>query len=142
MNKLLLPVDSEKLSERTMDYVKEFALTQGYEVTILYVIPDVEGHAKPYLATVYGLHTQVFENAANELVKKVELQLKEAGVTQINSVVTKGHPAAEIVKMAEGQEFHLILMNTHGLDVTKRFMLGSVTNKVLHNSYVPVLVIP
>lgn len=141
MKKILLPVDSDKLSERTLEYVKDFAVTQGYEVTVIHVIPYVEALSHPHLATVYGLHHETFEHVANDLVQKIEMQLKEVGITPVKTIVKKGNPASEIVELAEGQEFHLIIMNTRGLDLTKRITIGSVTNKVIHNSYVPVLVI-
>ena len=141
MNKLLLPVDGEKLSERTLDYVKEFSTSQGYEVTVLHVIAYEEALSHPHLATVFGLHGKTFEHVAQEIVAKIAQQLKDAGIENVKTKVLKGNPAAEIVALAEGEEFRIVLMNTHGFDATKRLMIGSVTNKVVHNCYVPVLVI-
>lgn len=141
MKKLLLPIDGEKLSERTLEYVKELGIAQGYEVTVLHVIPYEEALSHPHLATVFGLHNKTFEHVAEEMVAKVAQQLTEAGIENVATRVKKGNPAAEIVAIAEGEEFHMVLMNTHGFDATKRLMIGSVTNKVVHNCYVPVLVI-
>lgn len=141
MKKLLLPVDAAKLSERTLDYLKDFALEQGYEVTVLHVIPYEETLSHPHLATVFGLHGKTFEHVAEEMVANVVNQLKEAGIENISTRILKGNPAAEIVAVAEGEEFRLVLMNTHGFEAAKRMMIGSVTNKVVHNCYVPVLVI-
>jgi len=141
MKKLLLPVDGTKLSERTVDYVKEFSITEGYEVTVLHVIAYEEALSHPHLATVFGLHGETFVHVAEEIVGKVAQQLKDAGVENIKTKVLKGNPAAEIVALAESEEFRMVVMNTHGFEATKRLMIGSVTNKVVHNCYVPVLVI-
>jgi nucleotide-binding universal stress UspA family protein len=54
---------------------------------------------------------------------------------------TAGDPAVEIIEEAKKGEYDLIIMRTHGMKATKRFMLGSVTDKVVHHVGIPVLVV-
>ena len=53
-----------------------------------------------------------------------------------------GHPSDEIIRAAETTGTDLIVMATHGLGGVRRWAFGSVTDQVIHQSHVPVLVIP
>jgi nucleotide-binding universal stress UspA family protein len=63
------------------------------------------------------------------------------GIEKVQTKQTSGDPAEEIVKMAENEGFHLVVMCTHGMGITKRLLIGSVTNKVVHHSQIPVLTV-
>ena len=65
---------------------------------------------------------------------------KEAGV-KIEPVFLKGIPADKILEYAEENNIDLIVMGTHGLTGMKRFLIGSVAEKVVRHSRVPVMVI-
>jgi len=49
--------------------------------------------------------------------------------------------AEEILKEAESGEYDIVIMRTHGMSATKRFMLGSVTDKVVHHVKKPIMVV-
>lgn len=53
----------------------------------------------------------------------------------------KGHPGNEIVNFAENNDIYLIVMGTPGKTGTDRFLMGSVAEKVVRKSKVPVLVV-
>ena len=53
-------------------------------------------------------------------------------------IVVKGNPAREILRIAREENIDLIVMPTHGYGAFEKFMLGSVTAKVLHRSTCPV----
>ncbi len=82
----------------------------------------------------------------NEL-KKVEKFLSTAK-TQVtkNTIGFKkkilfGHEAQQIIDFAHKQKFDLIVMGAKGRGVIKQMLLGSVSNTVVHNSKVPVLIV-
>jgi nucleotide-binding universal stress UspA family protein len=56
-------------------------------------------------------------------------------------MVAEGEADRKIVEIAETQDFHLIMMCSHGMGAAKRLLIGSTTNKVIHHSNIPVLVI-
>ena len=76
--------------------------------------------------------------AANHLLESVATQLSSHGVTSDYRVVS-GVPAVEIVRTAGELGCDLIAMSTHGRNMFSRAVLGSVTDKVIHTSPVPVL---
>ena len=55
--------------------------------------------------------------------------------------VTPGRAADQIIKFDEAQGSNLVVMSTHGLTGVKRFMLGSVAEKVMRHIAVPVLTV-
>ncbi len=66
---------------------------------------------------------------------------KEQGITNVKVKELVGDPASEILNEANEGDYDLVVMRTHGMTATKRFMLGSVTNKVVHHIKKPILVV-
>jgi nucleotide-binding universal stress UspA family protein len=68
-------------------------------------------------------------------------QLKEIGVKQVNVHAREGDPADAILDVAEEQGSDLIVVGNKGMSGAKRFLLGSVPNKVSHHAPCSVLII-
>ena len=81
-----------------------------------------------------------FEGLASDLRAEVQkFTDSELPKVQVRCVVETGDPAAVIIEYAENEKVNLIAMPTHGYGTFRRFLLGSVTAKVLHDANVPVL---
>ena len=83
---------------------------------------------------------EIDENDRKELLKKVSDEYKKKNIN-VESKVLVGDPAEEIIKESESGDYDLIIMRTHGMSTTKRFMLGSVTDKVVHHVKKPIMVV-
>ena len=57
----------------------------------------------------------------------------------VTAWVSSGSPAEDIVGVADNQDCDLIAMSTHGRSALARGVLGSVTDKVVHSTNIPVL---
>ena len=66
--------------------------------------------------------------------------MKKKAVT-VKTIVVTGNAADEIIKAADDTGADLIAMSTHGRSGLRRLAFGSVTNKVLVRSHIPVLTI-
>jgi nucleotide-binding universal stress UspA family protein len=66
----------------------------------------------------------------------------EAAGLEVEGIIAEGHPAEEIMKYAEKNSFDLIVMGTLGKSGLDRFLMGSVADKVIRNSRIPVIVVP
>lgn len=64
-----------------------------------------------------------------------------AANVEIESVILRGIPAEEIIGFAERNDIDLIVMGTHGRTGIKRFLLGSVAEKVVRHATKSVLVV-
>ena len=85
------------------------------------------------------LATEV-ESGASKRLREVVGRLGRDGL-RAEPVTTRGRAADEIVATAERQGCDLIAMTTHGSNLIARGILGSVTDKIVHSSQLPVLTI-
>jgi nucleotide-binding universal stress UspA family protein len=67
--------------------------------------------------------------------------LEEMGI-QVETLVRQGATLDNITDFVEAAGIDLIVMSTHGRSGLQRFLLGSVTDRVIRSSHVPVLAIP
>jgi nucleotide-binding universal stress UspA family protein len=73
-------------------------------------------------------------------LKYVAEKAGDEGV-EIEGNIIEGHPADEIIKYSEKNSISLIVLGTLGKSGLDRFLLGSVAEKVVRNSKIPVLVV-
>lgn len=70
-----------------------------------------------------------------------QVEAREAGVTEIETYARQGDAADAIVDIAEEQGSDLIVVGNKGMTGAKRFLLGSVPNKVSHHAPCSVLIV-
>lgn len=81
------------------------------------------------------------EAYASEYLLEVSAWFKEQGVDPVERLVLRDFPAGAIVGLARNVPESMVAMNTHGRSGVTRFVLGSVTDRVVQQSGDPVLVI-
>lgn len=139
--KILVPLDTSKLSEIALPYAEELATKLGSEVILLHVrtsadAPDKTDH-KTYMDKIAAEVEQNIKNSAalkkgEKISVKAELQGPPALIA---------NPAAAILDYAEKEKVSLIIMATHGRTGISRWTLGSTTNKVARASRCSILLI-
>jgi len=134
--RVLLPLDGSELAEVALSYAKGIASRLGLEVILLHVAGKGEAESLP-------LHQAYIEHASEMLQGEMaEVQGKTGGQpVVVKGEVTVGYPAEEILRYAGEKEVDLILMATHGRSGVRRWVLGSVADKVLRSAAPPVLLI-
>lgn len=142
--RVLVPLDGTEVADRIIPYVSSLAKGLDMEVLILSVSdPDaIVLHSDDEEARLRNV-SQILDNAETELkshqVRAIS-DLEEAGVSA-RGVIAHGKPAEEILTVSESEKCDLIAMSTQGRNVVGRGVLGSVTDKVVHSSNLPVLTI-
>jgi len=96
------------------------------------MVPFAQGIAARYGAELILLHVE----SDRELSKLHRDPLQELNVRR---VLYDGDPADVIVGFVKSEKIDLIVMPTHGFGVFRRFLIGSITAKVLHDVDCPVL---
>jgi nucleotide-binding universal stress UspA family protein len=139
LRKILFPVDFSERSLCAARYVRALACHFHSEVELLHVVPP-PAYGIASLEGGTAMLTEVWEEerrrAGQDLDGFAATALAEAGVRPL---VLEGDPATTIVEEARGEGHDLIVMATHGYGQFRRFILGSVTAKVLHDADCPVL---
>jgi nucleotide-binding universal stress UspA family protein len=142
VKRILWPTDFSSSAEKALPHVKSITAQYGAEIHVLYVIEDVAHHDGWYGAFEQKRVKELMEHAEKTAVKRLG-QLCEKymeGCPLYIKHVAVGDPAQEILKLIEKEKVDLVMMASHGAKGNFRF--GSVTEKVLKNSPVPVTVVP
>jgi nucleotide-binding universal stress UspA family protein len=71
---------------------------------------------------------------AQEVLARAEAKAKEAGATAVRTVAQPGDPSEALLDIAEKESVDLLVVGNKGMTGIRRFMLGSVPNKVSHHS--------
>lgn len=136
--KILLPVDFSERSLGAARYARVLATHFRSELTLLHVLapPAYEFGALEIGGSMLN-ELYVCRNVQVENELKTFLAEELAGLN-VRRVVLEGDPARRIVEFAHDEEMGLIVMPTHGYGQFRRFILGSITAKVLHDTDCPV----
>jgi len=144
LRSIVVPLDGSELAESVLPSVIELSKKLKMEiiVTRAYEFPVAAYYgSEAYYAPDYeDLSAQLREEARVYLEKKVE-ELRSAGLEKVSFVLLEGPSANEIITLARKTPDNLVAMCTHGRSGVKRWILGSVTEKVVRHSGDPVLVV-
>lgn len=135
-SKILVPLDGSANSTRGLDKAIAIANASGAEITGFYVF---------HLPITAGIkYTKKMKDAAQDKAVKAigpaMRKAQKAGAT-FKYKTGGGNTGDEIVKAAEKGKFDLIVIGARGLSGTKSAFLGSVSNHVMHQSKIPVMVV-
>jgi nucleotide-binding universal stress UspA family protein len=123
--KILFPVDFSEQSRGAARYVEALAGRFNSSLTLLN-------------ASDPQYNDLLLDNPARRRERLETFLGKDFEYLQVERILTTGEPASSIVSLAKAGHFDLIMMPTHGLGGFRRFLLGSVTAKVLHDADCPV----
>jgi len=147
-SKVLVPLDGSKVGEAAIpaleQLISKLAAGTKVEVILIGVITllrhwVVVGEASAPVSYTEEELKLIKQNVEDYLIKAGE-SLKKKAVT-VKTIVVTGNAADEIIKAADDTGADLIAMSTHGRSGLRRLAFGSVTNKVLVRSHIPVLTI-
>jgi nucleotide-binding universal stress UspA family protein len=133
-NKILVPLDGSELAESVLPYVEAMAATESdISITFLYVVTvDIPMAGQKFKDKIEEDAT----TAAGDYLTKLCNRLKYK--SEVKTVVMTGKAAETIADYAKKQKMNLIIMATHGRSGIGRFSHGSVADKVLHDSEIPI----
>lgn len=140
MKRILFPVDSLDIPEKALAMAIELGQSFGAEIVLLHVQPYNEAISYPYAHLPEPWDEEVFNQISERIIANAAARFAEAGIPVTRRIVS-GNPASEILECAADEHCDLIVMSTHGMNAVRRFLLGSVTNKVVVHANLPVLVV-
>jgi len=138
-DRILVPTDGSDRGRRAVEHALELAGVHEAAVHGLYVV-DTTSYAGTGMDASWTGVTDLLRSEAEDAIDRIESLAADSGVA-VETAVVEGSPGREIVAYATDTDCDLIVMGTHGRGGIDRLLLGSVTERVVRRSPVPVLTV-
>jgi len=141
--KIMIPLDGSELAECVLPHVetfiKEFKIS---DVTLIRVEPPETRYQAEYPMPTHIIaeRESALKSLARDYLNQVVNRLKDNG-TIFHMEVIVGRIAASLIDYAEQNDIDLILIATHGRSGVTRWVRGSIADKILRSSNIPVLMV-
>ena len=146
ISRILMPVDYSDASREAVKYACYLASKLGARLDVVHVwdrpayVSDTVVVAQPG-GKPKSLADMIRENAESEMKEFLQGCQVPAGV-ELTSHLESGEPASTILKVAEQQGVDMVIVGTHGRTGVRHLLLGSIAEKLVRLSPVPVLTVP
>lgn len=151
MKTVLIALDYDPSAEKVAEIGYQLAKAMNAEIILLHVLADMSYYMPMEYATVMGF-TGIPQGG---LVEPVDLEsLKKGAESFLNSskqhlgdpaiqtMVAEGNFAEEILKTAREKNASIIVVGSHSRSAFEKILAGSVTEQLLHDSKIPLFIIP
>lgn len=144
--KILLPTDGSKFAENAAQHAIWIASRSGAEIIVLNVIETSSLVGLPAEDLIVKIKEMLKEEGRRSLERISEMISERESESKIEDVkitlkTEEGSPADSILKTVDNENVDLVVMGTSGKHGLDRFLLGSVTEKVVRSSNCPVLAV-
>jgi nucleotide-binding universal stress UspA family protein len=133
---ILLPYDGSDGAATVLHHASEIAHWAGATIQILYVADTT----RDSVTVVEGETVDTLVRKGEDIVEEATKTLDSLGVAYKTDIV-QGNPAPTIAEYAERYDQDLVVMPSHGREGISRYLIGSVSEKVVRLSSVPVLTV-
>lgn len=139
VKRILVPVDFSKYARESVQYAKEWAALYGASLDVLHVVVE-DVHPIFYIGGVKSIY-DVEPNIEEKVLDKLDSFVSDVPGpdTEIQTHVAVGSAPSKIAEFVDNHPVDLISMSTHGRSGIERFLLGSVTEKVIRHVKCPIL---
>ena len=142
---IIIATDGSKHSERASQVGVDLAKTQGAQAIAVFVgvrhVAPIGGLTSKEIDNIESGMWKAVQNEGDKAINYVSDLAQNANV-QVEKKFIEGHPASEIIKVADQMPMSIIVMGSIGKSGLSKYLLGSVAEKVVRNSKVPVLIVP
>ena len=135
----MIATDGSENSQRAISQGIEIAKLSGATVHALYVVDSTSFSSIPMDAGWEAMY-EILRGEGEKAISEVKERGEASGV-EVREVLLEGHPSNEIINFAEKNNADLIVVGTLGKTGLDRFLMGSVAEKIVRGSKVPVLVV-
>ena len=141
VKRILCPIDFSTHSEAALRTAMNLAAKLDAEVRLLHVLPNAFYGAPPFTPVVSPTPDGEFREQSMVALKEFGDRLGRDGVP-FTTELAQGVIPVEVVRVAKERDADLIVMGTHGRTGLAHMMIGSVAERVVRTSTVPVLTVP
>lgn len=138
--KILFPVDGLESSKKIIDYIKDFAKKFNSEVVLVSSLDLSVISPGPLLFSLNSEQEDEILFTYQSILNEIKADLEKEDI-KAESKLVKGHPGSLICSVAKSENCDLIIMGKRELSTVKSYLLGSVSNYVVHHAICPVFLI-
>lgn len=151
MKKVLIALDYDPTAQKVAEQGYSIAKAMKAEVILLHVLADVTYYSSPQYTPILGfsnfddtdflqmIDVDGLKKAAEYYLEKIKHHLDDEN---IQIVTEEGELADTILKTAKHLHADTIMMGSHSRKWLEQILIGSTTEKVLHQTTIPLLIIP
>lgn len=151
MKKILIALDYNPTAQRIAEAGYELAKSMNAQIILMHVVADYTYYSSLDYSPIMGFDqfsslgavqidsAMELEKAANEYLEKSKTHL---GDTSIKTLVKDGDTGDAILEAAENLHVDLIVLGSHSRRGLDKILMGSVAEKVLRHSKIPLFIIP
>jgi nucleotide-binding universal stress UspA family protein len=143
IKKILCPVDFSNHSERALRFALGLAEQLGAMVDVLHVY-HVPFYAPPHqpVEAVQAMSDRYGDLGREALDELLDLPRHSRFDVRVSGSLVEGKPHEEICRFADEKDVDIVVIGTHGRTGLARLLMGSVAERVVRTSSVPVLTVP
>jgi nucleotide-binding universal stress UspA family protein len=151
MKKILIALDYDPTAQKVAEAGYSWTKSMNAQVVLLHVIADPAYYSSLEYSPITGfagymdMSTSRLDSPAG-LIKASQQYLdktkRHLGDTEIETIIKEGDFAKTILNTAKELKADMIIMGSHSRNWLENIVMGSVTEKVLHGTKIPLLIIP
>ena len=135
-DRILLPTDGSQGNSRAVEQAIGLAAQSDARLHVLFVVEDL-----PYAPEMMDGQVEArLREIGEEAISDIRQRADDAGVS-VETALEDGTPHQSILEYADEEGMDLIVMGTHGRSGLDRYLLGSVTERVVRGADTPVLTV-
>ncbi|KAA0196339.1 Universal stress protein F [Fasciolopsis buskii] len=147
--RVLMPVDGSEHSERAFNWYMENIMRPGDGLYLAHIVepasPGINygiASKSPAMKDDFARHMNKLVESGRALRKKFLSRCETLGLAARFTIHVGTKPGEHIVRLAHDQNAQMIVVGNRGIGTVRRTFLGSVSDHILHNANVPVIVVP
>jgi nucleotide-binding universal stress UspA family protein len=137
---VLVALDGTPTAEEILEPAGELAKLMGCSFTLLRVVPGVVQHGPTKEAVLEAPVADTLRAETHLYLQRVAASLRDKGIHAQTRIIAHAHPAPAILEEAATGAYDLLALETHARRGLPRLFLGSVADKVVRGSPLPVLI--
>lgn len=141
-HRILVPVDESRPSHNALAVAAGMARASEATVLLAHVAEMRYSQDRDEMLATYGKHTvENFRKYGEELLKNTAESETFSGL-EVETETMFGDPARSLLDLAERKQIDAIVMGSHGRGTWGTMIMGSVSQRVVHEAKVPVVIVP
>ncbi len=151
MKKIIIALDYDPTAEKVAETGYQLAKSMQAETILLHVLSDSSFYMPLEYSPIMGFPgmpaLDIIEPLNSEELQKAALAFLESsrnhlGDTNIRIMTAEGEFAESILQIASDNEADIIVIGSHSRSAFEKILMGSVTEKLLHHSKIPLFIVP